>query len=308
MTSWKHFSQIKNTKSEKLKTVLELYDLEIHQKKKEPDYHRLKTLIKRSVEQNLRMKNLEARNGNYETSAKVKNQWMKQSEQRSLGDCWQWETNGQCVKGDNCSFRHDIHERGKVTPSNPSPRSSTQQSVKNASRIRSLRGRSPSGKMTRLPCKDYTKGICTTPFDEQPSKRSRKNGDKSAVAMLKITRQMGCVLQDMEPPKSTTILRKSSNMLKPIRCVRFTEAVLRHANIRDQNLSLGMICPDDPHQRDPNAPKFQDRSQEEREWQERWALEAAWRLAKSILKLKEKNKNSILLTFGKLEPACAINS
>ena len=21
-----------------------------------------------------------------------------------LEDCWQWETNGQCVKGDNCSF------------------------------------------------------------------------------------------------------------------------------------------------------------------------------------------------------------
>ena len=30
--------------SEKLKTVLELYDLETHQKKLEPDYHRLKTI------------------------------------------------------------------------------------------------------------------------------------------------------------------------------------------------------------------------------------------------------------------------
>ena len=48
--------------SEKLKTVLELYDLEIHQKKAGPDYHRLKTMVKRSVEQNLRMKNFETRN------------------------------------------------------------------------------------------------------------------------------------------------------------------------------------------------------------------------------------------------------
>ena len=32
--------------SEKLKTVLELYDLEIHQKKAGPDYHRLKTMVK----------------------------------------------------------------------------------------------------------------------------------------------------------------------------------------------------------------------------------------------------------------------
>ena len=41
--------------------------------------------------------------------------------------------------------------------------------------------------------------------DEQPSKRSIKNGDKSAVAMLKITRHLGCVFQDMEPPKSSSI-------------------------------------------------------------------------------------------------------
>ena len=56
--------------------------------------------------------------------------------------------------------------------------------------------------------------------DEQPDERSNKNGDKSAVAMLKITRQLGCVSQDLEPPKSSSILRKSSNILKPIRCVR----------------------------------------------------------------------------------------
>ena len=77
-------------------------------------------------------------------------------------------------------------------------------------------GKSPSGRMFRLPCKDYLKGTCTNSFcekwhppecvlyksesgcrcwekcsyahrqvEEQPSKRSKKNGDKSAVAMLK---------------------------------------------------------------------------------------------------------------------------
>ena len=75
--------------SEKLKTVLELYNMEIHQKRAGPDYHRLQTMVKRSIEQNLRMKNFEARNGIYETSAVVKNQRAKQREQRSLGDCWQ---------------------------------------------------------------------------------------------------------------------------------------------------------------------------------------------------------------------------
>ena len=52
--------------SEKLKTVLELYDLEIHQKKLGLDYYRLKTMVKRSIEQEIRNKNFGARNGIYE--------------------------------------------------------------------------------------------------------------------------------------------------------------------------------------------------------------------------------------------------
>ena len=106
------------------------------------------------------------------------------------------------------------------------------------------------------------------------------------MAILKNTRQWDCVSQDMEPPKSSSILRKSSNVRKPIRCVRFTKAVLRHANIRDQNPSLGVIWSGEPHQRNPNAPKFEDRSQEETEWREQGAREAAWKLANNILKTK----------------------
>ena len=86
---------------------------------------------------------------------------------------------------------------------------------KNASRTRSPRGKSPSGRMFRLPCKDYLKGTCTNSFcekwhppeclfyktksgcrfgeecsyahrrfEDQPSKRSKKNDDKSAVALV----------------------------------------------------------------------------------------------------------------------------
>ena len=113
-----------------------------------------------------------------------------------------------------------------------------------------------------------------------------------SLAMLKETRQLGCVFQDMEPPKSSSILRKSSTMLKPIRCVRFTKAVARNADIRDQSPSLGMICPGEPHQRSSNASKLEDRSQEETEWQERYDREATWRLTQKILKLKEKHKST----------------
>ena len=61
--------KLRTRETEKLKKVLELYDLEIHQKKLGPDYHRLKTMVKRSIEQETRNKNLEDRNGNYERNA-----------------------------------------------------------------------------------------------------------------------------------------------------------------------------------------------------------------------------------------------
>ena len=234
-------------------------------------------MVKRSIEQDIRNKNFGIRNGNFEKNAVVKNQGTKQRVQRILRDCWQWETNRQCVKGNNCSFRHDMNKRGKSSPSNPSPDSFMRQSERKPSRTRSRRGKSPSGRMSRWPCKDYLRGTCNNSFcgkwhppeclfyktksgcrfgekcsfahrhfDAQPTKWSKTNDDKSAVALLKkgdwhergsVTdrshdrsgkpeersdkklgqkssqrrssdaRQLGCVFQDMKHPKS--ILRKS---------------------------------------------------------------------------------------------------
>ena len=174
--------------------------MEIHKKKAGPDCHRLKTKVKRSIEQNLRMKNFEARNGNFEASAVVNNPMTKQREQRSLGDCWQCESNGQCSKRDSCGFRHDM----KTQP-NPSPSSSMRQNDRNASRTRSPRGRSPSGKMARLPCKDYLKGTCTTPFCEKwhlPEclfyKCEKKNADLVKNALMRIARLMNSVAKGLK--------------------------------------------------------------------------------------------------------------
>ena len=166
------------------------------------------------------MKNFGSRNGNYETNAVVKNQETKQREQRTLGDCWQWKANGQCSKGDNCSFRHDINKRAKMTVEYVSEFFHAEKCIEN--------------QKTQRQCRCGEKcSYAHRQVDEQPGERSKKNGDKSAVAMLKSAPQLGCVFQDMEPPKSSSILQKSSNIWKPIRCVRFTNAVVRHANIRD---------------------------------------------------------------------------
>ena len=282
--------------------------------------------------------------------------------------------NQQAVcKGDNCSFRHDMNKRGKVTPSNPSPSSFMRQNERKPSRTRSPRGKSPSGRMSRWPCKDYLRGTCNNSVcgewhppeclyyktksscrfgeqcsfahrqvDEQPTKRSKTNDDESALAMLKKgnwqeresvsdgchdrtgkpvkrddeklgrnsskrqfsdARQLKCVFQDMKPPKS--ILQKGTDMPRPIQRVKFTKAIGRHTRIRDQNPSLGYICPGEPHERIPNGPNFEDRSQEETEWQEQGAREAAWKLSKNVLKFKEQQRAAF---FSSPENRCHLAS
>ena len=166
--------------------------------------------------------------------------------------------------------------------------------------------------------------------DEQPSKRSKTNDDKSAVAMLKKNglhesirqpvanrdtchelkraptgrrssdaRQLGCVFQDMTPLKSS--LRKCTEMPKPIQRVKFHKGYCTsHQNSRPKSFAR-KNCPGEPHQRSPNAPKFEDRSQEETEWQEQGAREAAWKLAKNVLKLKEHERATF---FSPSESRC----
>ena len=147
----------------------------------------------------------------------VRNQGTKQRVQRILGDCWQWETNGQCVKGDSCSFRHDMNKRGK---------SYTIKSVSKFFHAAELAKthREPEVPEAEVPVVECHDGLaritseelakthfvesgtlqnaCTSrprvvaglersahiahrQVDEQLTKRSKTNNDKSAVAMLK---------------------------------------------------------------------------------------------------------------------------
>ena len=54
--------------SDQLKTVLELYDMEFHQKNIDAQ----KTIVKRSIDQKLRLRNFDARHRRIETGAVVK--------------------------------------------------------------------------------------------------------------------------------------------------------------------------------------------------------------------------------------------
>ena len=85
--------------------------------------------------------------------------------------------------------------------------------------------------------------------------------------------------------------KPEAEVLGSIRRVRFTQSTLRQASIREnKGTSLEKIQVESSHRRSTHAVKFEDRSQEETERQERCARGDAWKLAENIYKLKETEK------------------
>ena len=72
--------------SDQLKTVLELYDMKIHQK----------TMVKRSIDQKLRLGNFDARNERIESGAVVTSRRALSGFERRQGECYQWKAKEPC--------------------------------------------------------------------------------------------------------------------------------------------------------------------------------------------------------------------
>ena len=115
------------------------------------------------------------------------------------------------------------------------------------------------------------------------------------MALTKSVSQLGCVSQDSDAlvsqgsksRKKTHAESRGTNSKGTIHQV-WTK---RCASIREKKgPSLGKINVKAPHQRSPHAMKFEDRSHEETERQQRCARSKAWNLAKNMYKLKEKDK------------------
>ena len=83
--------------SAQFKTVLDLYDMEIHQRMSMPDYQKLKTMVKRRIYQKLRLRYFDARNEKIEAGVVVTSQ---QGVGRGQGVCCQLRGEGQCSRGD----------------------------------------------------------------------------------------------------------------------------------------------------------------------------------------------------------------
>ena len=117
------------------------------------------------------------------------------------------------------------------------------------------------------------------------------------------SKQMGCVFQDLDSPKSKSFLRKVPKSLGPKRSVHFSKGTLRHVRIREiKNSSQGDIRHSEPHERSPYASKFEERSQEETLQRERCARRDAWEMTKNVHKLKEKDK----ATFFSPSEVCSL--
>ena len=79
----------------------------------------------------MRTRNFRVRNEIVEKGAVTKSQKGKKAYvERKVGECYQWKANGQCSKGDTCSFRHDPAsgnrceaQRAKGQSSSPAPNS-----------------------------------------------------------------------------------------------------------------------------------------------------------------------------------------
>ena len=121
--------------SAELKTVLELYDMEIHQKISVPNYQKLKNHGEEELDHNVRLRNFDARHERIETGAVVKNRKGLSGVQGGKGKCYGWKEKG-CVrsKGDQGSFQHESNDRAKPTPKAAPPSESPTQRGRSASR------------------------------------------------------------------------------------------------------------------------------------------------------------------------------
>ena len=142
---------------------------------------------------------------------------------------------------------------------------------------------------------------------EQQHQRSPRGGAQGTGTTSRVlathvgaaaARQLGCVFQDMEPPKS--ILRKGTDMPRPIRrseihkkllhvTLKFETKILRSDIFAQVNLISAA----------PTLQNLRIGLRRETEWQEQGAREAEWKLAKRCIKIQGARKSNILLTFGK---------
>ena len=272
--------------SAQLKTVLELYDMEIHQKISMPNCQNLKTPGTGKLDQEAVVKNRKGIN------RRMRKRYLLPAERKRPV---RKESDVVSVTTPKIVHKNPEHTAATLFWANRITR------VESVSRKRSIQGKSNHGAILRQPCRSYLKGTCTRSLceywhppecqccknesgckagdkclfphhkvDEQPNKKPKKSyhspkgrasDDKNAVAVVKTVAQLGCVSQDSELLDSQRGKQAQGDpmqkVLRPIRRIRFTQSTLCQASLREKKgPSLGKINVKAAHQRSPLAMKM----------------------------------------------------
>ena len=147
--------------SDQLRTVLELYEMEIHQKISMPNFQKkkkMKTMVKRSIDQKLRLRNFDAKHGKSKQGqwSRVERWYVALKDEKVHATSG--KKKGQCSKGDQCSFRHESNDRAqKPTPKAATPSEPSMTRGRSTSPKRSVTGKSNTGRILWQPSRYYLK-------------------------------------------------------------------------------------------------------------------------------------------------------
>ena len=216
-------------------------------------------------------------------------------------------------------------QRSKEQSSSPAPKAKTTTDVQSSN----SRGESLAKKI-RIPCK--LRATCKIPShsywhppvchnhtshsgckyggksqfrhndaEETPSKKSKKGSAKGSVALLKDSPNCGCVSQDSYPKKSVQQkVGKMGSNASAGHTVKFPGGTSHQIKIRERKgPPRGVIQKCEPHEGNPCAPRFEERSHEETSRQESWGRKAAWDLAKNILQAQKYRRDHVFVLLWK---------
>ena len=92
--------------SAQLQTVMALHDQEVARNDGTPNYQQLKTAAKLHIDQMMRNRNFRAwMFWNEDQLQGVK--MVEKTQEKKVSESFQWKAQGQCSKGDSCSFSHE---------------------------------------------------------------------------------------------------------------------------------------------------------------------------------------------------------
>ena len=90
--------------SVQLQTVMALYDQEVARNNGESSYQQLKNAMKLHLDQMMRNRNFRVRSDVEQGSVTKSQEGNKANVEKKVGECFQWKAQGQCSRGDYCSF------------------------------------------------------------------------------------------------------------------------------------------------------------------------------------------------------------